>query len=127
MPSHGYAVSVQAGLAGCIPGGTLLPGSVLLKSVCLDQAEVFHYMVLVVHQGWSLSTAVPKPENSSPAGGGLLCCSPQFDRAGLWGGKDLVHPIPVLPLVTVWQAGSGQTGVDSSDTHKLGSCSQFDS
>lgn len=53
----------QARLAGCIPGGTLLPGSVLLKSVCLDQAEdlSFHDMVLVVHQGWSLSTAVPKP------------------------------------------------------------------
>lgn len=48
----------------------------------LDQAEVFsfHDILLIVHQGWNLSTAVPKPENSSPAGGGLLCCPPQFDK-----------------------------------------------
>lgn len=50
--SRGYAElhwsSVQAGLAGCIPDGTLLPGSVLLKSKS-GQRLSFHDILLVVH------------------------------------------------------------------------------
>lgn len=55
----------------CMPGwlGASLVGpcclTLLLKSICLDQAESFsfHDMLLVIYQGWSFSTAVPKPQN----------------------------------------------------------------
>ena len=44
MDTQLHQLSEQARLAEYIPDGILLPGSMLLKSICLDQAEDFPSM-----------------------------------------------------------------------------------